>query len=117
MGSPIRSLPARLDVPSQVTVGAACMGEAWPPVGEESFEVLKRCHDTYCPDRDLHSVEAMGHYVYTRVTDEVASCFGLLSSETSSRDSPPAHIGTYALPTPRVTDSAYCRICASWQGV
>ena len=41
---------------------------------EESFEVLQRCHDTYCPDRDLHSVEAMGHYVYTRVTDEAASC-------------------------------------------
>jgi hypothetical protein len=53
---------------------AACMGEAWPPVDEESFEVLQRCHDTHCPDRDLHSVEAMGHYVYTRVTDEAASC-------------------------------------------
>ena len=25
---------------------AACMGEAWPPVDEESFEVLQRCHDT-----------------------------------------------------------------------
>jgi hypothetical protein len=50
------------------------MGEAWPPVDEESFEVLQRCHDTHCPDRDLHSVEAMGHYVYTRVTDEAASC-------------------------------------------
>jgi hypothetical protein len=36
--------------------------------------VLQRCHDTHCPDRDLHSVEAIGHYVCARVTDEAASC-------------------------------------------
>ena len=53
---------------------SACVGEAWPPVDEDSFEALQRCHDSHCPDRDLHSVEAIGHYVYTRVSDEAATC-------------------------------------------
>ena len=53
---------------------AACMGEWWPPVDEQSLEVLHQCHDAHCPDRDLHSLEAMGHYAYTRVTAEAASC-------------------------------------------
>jgi hypothetical protein len=41
---------------------------------EQSFEMLQQCRAAHCPDRDLHSVEAMGHFVYTRVNDEEASC-------------------------------------------
>lgn len=53
---------------------ATCMGESWPPVDEQSLETLQQCHDRHCPDREPHSLEAAGHYVYTRVTDEAASC-------------------------------------------
>jgi len=53
---------------------AACMGESWPPFDDESYGLLEVCRETYCPDRDLHSIEAMGHYAYTRVATEAASC-------------------------------------------
>ena len=72
------ALAASLGPPGQTyrrnSAFAACMGGSWPPMDEQSFEMLQQCRAAHCPDRDLHSVEAMGHFVYTRVNDEAASC-------------------------------------------
>ena len=52
---------------------AACVEGSWPAMDEQSFETVQQCHDLHCVDRDLHSLEAMGHFVYTRVATG-ASC-------------------------------------------